>query len=396
MEKIPQHATVLILNWNGEGFLRKNLPSVCGQTYSDYSILIVDNGSTDNSVEYIKSLDDSRIKLLELEKNFGFARGNNKGIEKIIADGKSPYIVTLNNDIKVENDWLEKLLDGFSEDSIGITTSNIFLYYPYSKVTIKSSQEFLLTKLQFQDCNYHTLLFLNGFSERGENISFPVKIPKNKEMCFGVPYDKEKTSQILKIETSENITAAISIDGKTHDVNSNVSKLETAVNGKSVFQNAGTSFNQGIMLFTDNHIYEFEKTLESEDVAVGCGGAMAIRVDLLKKFGAFKDKYIMYWEDSELGYRFQKNGYKTRFVADARCYHVFWGTSGAKMTGRQIFFGTRNRLWFIREYFGLMTFSYYYCRTLARFFIWCIKAIYSSEGRMYAPKYFRALLSVLK
>lgn len=98
---------VIILNWNGEKYLDKFLPSVVEYTQGEgISVVVADNGSTDKSVELIRRHYPS-IKLLELPKNYGFAEGYNKAIGQIEAE----YVVLLNSDVEVTKGWLDTLLD---------------------------------------------------------------------------------------------------------------------------------------------------------------------------------------------------------------------------------------------------------------------------------------------
>ena len=80
MEKRPK-ISVIIVNYNGEKWLNNSIDSVANQTYSDFECIIIDNGSTDNSLEKIPEL-DNRFKVIELNKNTGFAYANNLAVKK--------------------------------------------------------------------------------------------------------------------------------------------------------------------------------------------------------------------------------------------------------------------------------------------------------------------------
>jgi GT2 family glycosyltransferase len=102
MEKV----TVVIPNWNGMQWLSGCLGSLHNQDLSGFKIIVVDNGSTDSSVQFIKS-HYPEIEIIELPHNAGFAKAVNIGIEKSTA----PYIAVLNNDTIVHREWLSRLLD---------------------------------------------------------------------------------------------------------------------------------------------------------------------------------------------------------------------------------------------------------------------------------------------
>lgn len=97
--------SVIIVNWNGEKWLKKCLDSLFGQKYRNFELIIVDNASEDNSVEYIKEHYPG-VTIIRNKENYGFAKGNNIGIIK----AKGKYIVLINNDTWVENDFISKLV----------------------------------------------------------------------------------------------------------------------------------------------------------------------------------------------------------------------------------------------------------------------------------------------
>lgn len=101
---------VVILNWNGRQFLELFLPMVV-QRSKGAAIWVVDNGSTDDSVEYLKA-NFEEVNLLVFDQNYGYTGGYNRALDKI----ESKYYVLLNSDIEVENGWLEPLFDIMESD----------------------------------------------------------------------------------------------------------------------------------------------------------------------------------------------------------------------------------------------------------------------------------------
>ena len=100
----PQ-VSVVILNWNGRPFLEPCLRSLQAQTFADWEAILVDNGSTDGSVEMLRERFDW-VRLIVNPRNLGFAAANNQAIRASTA----PYIATLNNDTRPEPDWLASLV----------------------------------------------------------------------------------------------------------------------------------------------------------------------------------------------------------------------------------------------------------------------------------------------
>lgn len=112
--------SVIILNYNGKEFLKECIDSVLDQTFKDYEILIVDNASSDGSVDFIKE-NYGQLRLIESKKNLGFAGGNNLGVKH----AKGDLIVLLNNDTKAETNWLQGLVDAVDKDGVAIASSLI-------------------------------------------------------------------------------------------------------------------------------------------------------------------------------------------------------------------------------------------------------------------------------
>lgn len=97
--------SIIILNWNGERFLENCLSSVLNQSYPNIEVIVVDNHSTDKSVEILETK-FRHLKSIKSDKNLGFAAGNNLGIQ----ESKGEYVILLNNDTEVEPDWVEQLM----------------------------------------------------------------------------------------------------------------------------------------------------------------------------------------------------------------------------------------------------------------------------------------------
>lgn len=112
--------TILILNWDGRQLLEECLPSVVAAA-RDHEILVVDNGSTDSSVAFIRQNFPS-VRILQLDRNYGFSEGNNRGVAEL----KTDVVVFLNNDMIVDSEFLRPLMAGFSDRSVFAVTSQIF------------------------------------------------------------------------------------------------------------------------------------------------------------------------------------------------------------------------------------------------------------------------------
>ncbi len=100
---------VVILNWNGRKLLADYLGSVVRHTDAYVAdVIVADNGSTDDSVEYVRCLFPS-VEIIAFSENLGFAEGYNQVIDMIAARCKYKYCVLLNSDVEVKDDWLTPL-----------------------------------------------------------------------------------------------------------------------------------------------------------------------------------------------------------------------------------------------------------------------------------------------
>jgi GT2 family glycosyltransferase len=116
--------SVVIVNWNGRDYLKECLNSLRRQTWKEFEIILLDNGSTDGSVEYVEENFPGWVRILANERNEGFSGGNNRGIRA--ASGK--YIVLLNNDAQADPRWLEELVKVAGENPrAGMLACKIYL-----------------------------------------------------------------------------------------------------------------------------------------------------------------------------------------------------------------------------------------------------------------------------
>lgn len=116
--------SVVIINWNGAAYLPECLASVKQQSYPNVESIVVDNGSTDGSLQFLKAAYSGHILLIENPTNLGFAGGANAGIR--VARGT--YVALLNNDAVAQPAWLEALVKAADADPrIGMCASKIYL-----------------------------------------------------------------------------------------------------------------------------------------------------------------------------------------------------------------------------------------------------------------------------
>lgn len=107
MEKL--NTAIVILNWNGEHFLRKFLPLVIACSKNSARIVVADNNSTDDSMDVLNLFADE-IEIIKLDRNYGFTGGYNRALKLVDA----AYYVLLNSDVEVTPGWLEPIISYMS------------------------------------------------------------------------------------------------------------------------------------------------------------------------------------------------------------------------------------------------------------------------------------------
>lgn len=117
--------TIIIPNYNGLAFMEPCMKALDNQNFKDFSVLVVDNGSTDGSVEWLK---EHGIPAVFLKTNTGFSGAVNVGIKK----AATPYVILLNNDTKADPDYVGELVRAIeaSPKIFSVSSRMIQMYHP--------------------------------------------------------------------------------------------------------------------------------------------------------------------------------------------------------------------------------------------------------------------------
>jgi GT2 family glycosyltransferase len=114
--------SVIVLNYNGKGYLERCLSSLREQTHRDFEVIVVDNASSDGSADYLKD-NFPWVKLVRNSDNLGFAGGTNSGIRASQGD----LILTLNNDTWADEHFVERLAEPMADKGVGMCASKMLL-----------------------------------------------------------------------------------------------------------------------------------------------------------------------------------------------------------------------------------------------------------------------------
>jgi hypothetical protein len=120
--------SIVTVNWNGVEDTKECLESLKRITYPNYEVIVVDNGSKGEDVRILKEDFGGYIYLIQNDKNYGYAKGCNAGINEALSR-RADYVVLLNNDTVVASDFLEEVIKVMQRDTkAGIAGGMIYLY----------------------------------------------------------------------------------------------------------------------------------------------------------------------------------------------------------------------------------------------------------------------------
>jgi GT2 family glycosyltransferase len=112
---MDESVSIVIVTWNNERDIQTCLKSILDQTYQNYKVIVVDNASTDNTVNIIENYFPS-VKLIKLPRNLYLTGGNNTGIKYALDNYTPEFVMVLNPDTKVEKNLISTLMDTLNKN----------------------------------------------------------------------------------------------------------------------------------------------------------------------------------------------------------------------------------------------------------------------------------------
>lgn len=345
--------SVIVLNYFGEKVIKNAINSLLNLNFPQekLEVIIVDNGSKDKSHKILSEISKqhSNIKLIFLEKNLGFTKGNNIGIKQAV--GK--YVALLNNDCVVEKDWLKELIELAEKDSGTFAVSSKVLLFPkYFNLSLIVDQGLtpiyaLLSKSNlYQYSNNKVYLplwrgdstykieipvdsILDEFVEILVLFSLKRKILKKDLIPGNLFKFDESTAEVKKIKTSKgDLAVTFRINTKSKFFLSKAKdKVQNA--GIIVFQD-GYGRDIGSIIRYSNQYYEYDRgQYEKEaEIYAACGAAVLFRRDLLEKLGFLDESFFMYYDDVDICEKARIAGYKIFYCPKAVARHLHALSSG--------------------------------------------------------------------
>ena len=144
MKQYPK-VIVLILSYNGKELLKDSVSSYLSNDYLNFEVIVIDNGSIDNSKEYIEN-EFPKAKVIRIEKNSGYSGGFNFGLDYAFNQQKVDYVLITNNDVKADAKVISSLVEiAESDQMIGFVTGKVYYFdHPDTLQTIGKSEHPIL------------------------------------------------------------------------------------------------------------------------------------------------------------------------------------------------------------------------------------------------------------
>ncbi len=347
MKQSTPFCSVIVLNYFGEKVIDGVVGSLLKLNYpkEKLEIIVVDNNSKDKSREILSKMakDHKNIKLINLDKNLGFSKGNNIGIKS----AKGEYVALLNNDCVVEKNWLKQLVKTATlDEKIFAVNSKIFLYPKFINVRFQINPKLIpvfawLSKSKLYESTDSRLYYL-PISKKDN--SFEIELPFEPFLDDVVEFNISFNSKEIKLKDQIDLSKIITFNNGGLKVSKVVRngddveyKLTAKVKNRRISEKSLSKIqNAGIMVFQDGygrdigaivsgnrqfHEYDLNQYDKEKEVYAACGAAVLYRKKILDKIGYLDESFFMYYEDVEISERARFAGFKSVYTPKAIVRH---------------------------------------------------------------------------
>jgi GT2 family glycosyltransferase/MoaA/NifB/PqqE/SkfB family radical SAM enzyme len=352
-------ASVITVNFNGRRLLGELLPSLLEQSLEPSEIIVVDNGSSDGSAEFVR---DSfpEVRLLPSRRNLGYAAANNLGIR----ESRGQYVALINNDAIADEHWLRELVAEAERDAdVGAVASKVVFLRPYLPVHLSiepfcpanlgassdSSQLGVLvdTASGFEGSSYRKPIFKLGFRapewiggrpmrwSGGEaTVLLPVeRRAADTSLRLRISGGAFVPPRLLSLTVGTTLRRRLRVGPDFEEVCIPVAQDVVERECYDVINNAGSVLDVRGEVH-DRGIYEpdWGQYDEAEDVSALCAAGMLMRRSVLQHVGLFDERLFMYYEDTDLSLRIRARGYRLRYQPRSVLHHHHSATNDREST----------------------------------------------------------------
>lgn len=350
---------IIVLNYQGGEHVLRCLESLEALDWPAESlqVVVVDNASTDGSADAI----EQRFPEVDLRRratNTGFP-ANNVALADL--DGVD-HVALLNNDATVEPGWLRPLVEALDADpALGAACPKILFAHRYLDVEVSSTTyrpgggdpRELGVRLEGVAVDgverWDDLQFGEGLHGIEPGADGPFSWTAARAVVR-VPVDDESGAHLVRLRLRSDRPTTVTVEGVagpvTVDVGTEPTTVEVEVDGprRDVINNVGSRVlpdGSG----ADRGFLEVDEAQHDTpvDVFAWCGGSVLLRPAYLRSVGMFEERFFLYYEDTDLSWRGQAQGWRYRTVPTSICRHLH-ATSTGEGTATFQHYVERNRL----------------------------------------------------
>gem|GEM_PF-129229 len=357
-----QRVSIFVINYNGRQHLDDLLSSLQAQDYTDYEIIVVDNGSSDGSVAYLQH-QFPEVRIVALQENSGFAEANNIAAE--VATGR--YYCLINNDAQVAPDWLSSLVACLNQsDKTGAVGSKIRFWKKFANIELSIQpaslkRRVLLNQRLLESAMpvYRKLFFGAGWKDQSDVDGH--KTPSfDKQATFWFPVCEGQTTVKLGLSTNSKKPVKLRINSSVETQAEVVLEpgawTALTLDFADKLNHPGLAYlinNAGSQVDTQGRVRDRGFAVHDqgqfdtvETVTALCGGAMLIRPEALLGKPVFGKDFFAYFEDTDLSLRIRESGYDLVYCPHSIVYHKHASTSQEHSAFFR-YYVNRNRILFL-------------------------------------------------
>jgi GT2 family glycosyltransferase len=318
--------SVIAVNYNGAEYLPFFLESLSKQNYRNFELIIVDNGSKDDSEEIVnkhKAYFPGEVIFIKTGKNLGFAEGNNVALDY----AKGEFLALLNIDAKAHEDWLREMIETIRGDGFAaVVASKILFWSRFHDLEIHSEQKIILNlKALEQSLSYKKFFVRAGVVIEGNLVS-----DDSKKIVISIPIQEEPieirisplslSAKNVEIRTPTKVICHFSL---TEEVKLDIDfSINSVINAGFIVNNAGSiaDYND---LPCDRGFAEYDKGQYDQVCYLPffCGCSVLIRRVAILDRKIFVSEFFAYYEDSELSRWITSSGWKIIYSPRSIVYH---------------------------------------------------------------------------
>ncbi len=351
---------MVVVNWNGARWLRPCLDALALQSVTDAVVWVVDNASTDGSIELLER-EYPHVRVLRNTQNLGFAGGNNTALRQVT----TPYAVLLNNDAVPAPDWLERVLGPFDlpgQERLAAVTSKVLFASRFLPMSLSTSRFRLAgdprdlgvrlssVVVDGEDVTTRVLWEQLTWGPEGEGAGRSFWSRPEGELLVPLPDSTGPWEVVVRWSAERTKSATLGWHGSSATVEVGTTWSETCVEVPRGTPTVDVVNNAGSVVLTSG--YGADRGYQqvdagqydaAEEVFALCGCAVALRTAAGREADWFDDDFFLYYEDTDLAWRLRAAGWTIRYEPTAVVRHVHSATS-VEWSPTFVFHTDRNRL----------------------------------------------------